>query len=109
MTLYLFDYNGTLDTLPDPVAFIEALRERDPGCSVVIMSGETPPEAVQKAADSFWMKPFPVQSIIALKPERVVVVDDEPYMRRALDRIFTRRRVSVTLMEPKDLISLLGG
>ena len=107
MALYLLDYNGTLNTLDDPAAFIRDLKKQDPTCSVVIVSGEIPPEGPLKAADGFWMKPFTLRDF---NPDRVVYVDDDEALLRVIKKQIQRLGITdVTLLAPEGLLPLLNG
>ena len=115
MTLYIFDYNGTLTTLPDAVGFLRDLRLVDPGCVIAMMSGSNPGDAdaaVLASMDYFWAKPcfLPDEMKQAgLTPTRMVYADDEPLMRRAAALFFRSTEFEVQVVGPEGLQGLLTG
>jgi len=94
MHLFIFDYQGTLTTLPDPVRFIAALRLRFPRARVVLHSGSVRseiPEGVLAAVDDFWEKPYSLSKLADEPFDEVTIVDDETPLRRAMSRALRDR------------------
>ena len=113
MTLYIFDYQGTLTTLPDAVGFLRDLRSVDPDCVIAMMSGSDDIDpAVLASMDYYWVKPCYLPDEIkqaGLTPTRMVYADDEPLMRRAAARFFRSAEFEVQVVEPEGLQGLLTG
>ena len=112
MTLYLFDYNGTLNTLSDPTGFLRDLRVVDPGCQIVLVTGSEPEDidkAVLAAVDEFWAKPCFYPDMVKGTPNRLVYADDEALMRRATARMFRSADFEVDVIAPEGLQGLLAG
>lgn len=84
MHLMLFDYSGTLDTLPDPVAYIQALKRHRPAAWLVMHTGTdlasinaTHPGLIE-ALDDVWLKPYLLSAkITELQVMEITVVDDD--------------------------------
>ena len=104
--IYFFDYNGTLDTLLDPVSFIKALKAVDPNNMVLVMSGGWPPPEVINVADGFYEKPFQLDYSL-FKDMKITICDDDPLVAAGLKRALRRHTKSVTLIEPGALVDLL--
>ncbi len=88
MHLMLFDYSGTLDRLPDPVAFIQAIKRRHPTALVVMHTGAMLPQIAEvhpgliEALDDVWLKPyFLADKIRDHGVTELTVVDDEEGQR----------------------------
>lgn len=93
MHLMLFDYSGTLDRLPDPVAFVQALKRRHPEAKVVMHTGtemyridEAHPGLIE-AMDDVWLKPYLLaDKIIEHQVTELTVVDDDEKQRWLANR-----------------------
>ena len=106
-TLYLLDYNGTLDRTGDPVAFLRALKKHDPDSRVVVMSGNNIPREVEAAADEFWSKPFSFNAIRDLNPASIVGGDDDAALLRALTHAARQYSIPMQVVTPGDLLFLI--
>lgn len=112
MTLYLLDFRGTLDTLPSPVDYIGALREKHPeGCMIIVVSGTEVPRHVKSAADEVWSKDghfiSPLKQLYKDGYREAVFCDDKPIIMRAYNRTLRKIGFSVTAVHPDDLITLI--
>jgi len=114
MTLYIFDFSGTLTTLRDPVGFIGRLRKSDPGCKVVLWSGSLRGTIHRRcpglpdAVDARWFKPGlrkPAEGS-GWEPTKIIVVDDDNEIRR-MAKAALRRLAPVTLLTPDALEGLV--
>jgi DNA-binding NarL/FixJ family response regulator len=81
MHLFVFDYQGTLTTLLDPINFIASLRRRFPSARVVIHSGSEVPGDLLAVVDDFWEKPYPISTLIDEPFTEVTIVDDQHLIR----------------------------
>lgn len=94
MHLVILDFHGTLDTVPDPIAFVERLKAR--GYMPVILSGSDSKEissrypGLVEAVREVFQKPCALPEITAMLKEvfsAVTLVDDdanmEIFMKRA--------------------------
>ena len=87
MNLYVIDYHGTLDTLPDPVGYIQSLKG-DPKVKVVIHTGDhlRVPRAVLAVADELWLKPKDLKGVYLRGINEVIIADDERLILRSWSR-----------------------
>lgn len=113
MTLYLLDFRGTLDTLPSPVEYMGALRDKHPnGCVIIVMSGTHVPQHVAAAADQVWSKEDsfikPLRDFYREGFREVFVSDDMPIAMRTYERTLRNMGFTVTVVHPDDLITLLA-
>ncbi len=111
MLLYLFDYRGTLSTLPDPIYFIERLRQQDE-CIIVVISGGDVPSPLLAHADDFWQKDdtltMKLRDTVARESvSKIVLSEDTPIARKAYLRYIRSLRVNVESVLPMDLPTLL--
>ena len=97
MKLYLFDFNGTLTRLTEPLAWLARLREQNPGCKVVVWTGasggllQAKMPGLAEAVDAVWYKLSRVQeNIVAAgwEPTQIIVVDDDHWGRESAEIIF---------------------
>ncbi len=116
MTLYIFDYGGTLTRLPEPVAFLKALRAHDPDAHIILFTG-TPAHDIHQESpglleeiEALWPKPNFIHAAVAAKnPSRVVMVDDEPEVLSAYRRAFRKLTCPVTFLLPDEMKGLVPG
>ena len=109
-TLFILDYNGTLDTLPDPVEFIRTLRQKHPDAHVFVSSGfreEDLPQNIVRAAHGFLRKPWKLSQAKTWTVGRVVCVDDDALLLRGAGRILSRVRIEHVLLGPEGLLPLI--
>tara|TARA_Y100000389_G_scaffold115406_1_gene112479 strand:- start:499 stop:852 length:354 start_codon:yes stop_codon:yes gene_type:complete len=109
--LYLFDYQGTLSTLPDPIYFIERLRQQDAECIIVVMSGGDVPSPLLAHADDFWQKGITVSmklkdTVARESVSKVMLSEDNTLARKAYLR-YIRSLCVVESVLPVDLPTLL--
>jgi len=92
MRLYIFNYQGTLTTLEDPVGFITALRGQNPDCKIVIWSGSPKDQIDDRtpglidAVDDLWAKPGMLHEKVeggGEMPDEIFLVEDDPTLRQA--------------------------
>ena len=111
LALYLLDYRNTLDSVEDPISFLEALREKHGGdCLIVVTSGSKVPGPLVDSADFFWKKPVtlgPLRELYEGGMRSAVVSDDSELLARAYCRSLLRIGFSVTQVDPGDLMTLL--
>lgn len=113
MTLYLLDFRGTLDTLPSPVEYMDALRDNHPnGCQIIVVSGTQVPDQVAAAADEVWSKDGsflkPLRDFYREGFREVFVSDDKPIVMRTYERTLRNMGFTVTAVHPDDLLTLLA-
>lgn len=115
MKLFILDYNGTLSTTPDPVAFVEALKARHPKSQVVLYTGQPPdafPLALRSVLDGIWTKPcfLPEKVDLLGNFHQVTIVDDDPWVLRATLRTFRVGKLGteVICLEAGQIMTLLS-
>jgi len=118
MKLFIFDLNGTLSRLPSPTVYLTLLRAQEEGCKIVLWSGMDPYEirrcypGLLNAVDSLWEKPCRLRMKLETagwEPLEVVVVDDDPTLRKAAARGLRDMPFQTTVLEPSavgDLVRL---
>jgi len=109
--LYLFDYQGTLSTLPDPLSFIDHLRLHDAECIIVVMSGGAVPSSISARVDDFWQKGITVAAklkdrIARDSVSKIVLSDDHDIARKAYLR-YSLSLCDAESVLPCDLPTLL--
>jgi phosphoglycolate phosphatase-like HAD superfamily hydrolase len=116
MHLFIFDYDGTLTTLADPVAFVKALKQRHPDSCVLLHTGALPmtiqehTPGLLEAVDHILGKPCVLSDYVRDKPfSHLIIVDDEPLIRSALTRMFRNFDRPVQILTPDALSGLIGG
>lgn len=119
MIAYVFDYMGTLTTLPDPVGFLHQLREQDADARILLWTS-TPIEAMEQGFPGILQSVDEVQP----KPEHfgnhltalgwpvteVVFSDDDVLLRQAVASSFRFMfpKISVRILPPAGLPFLIG-
>lgn len=110
---FVFDYGGTLDTLENPVAYLESVRRRYPEHKIILYTGSLKDElnrrhpGLEQLADHWICKPDYLKDAFAnlgLTFKELTYFDDEAHMREAVNRSF--RGVCKTGI-PRDLEKLL--
>jgi len=118
MNLFIFDYQDTLTRLSDPVAFVKALKEKDPSAQVVLYTGtdkervEATHPSLWSTVDAVWEKPcFIKDYLMGMVIERVVLVDDDVNIRQTAQRILRGIPTipDIAILEPDALPGLLLG
>lgn len=94
MIVFVFDYRGTLTTLSNPVQYIQNLRTKHPDSKVFLHTGSEPGlldiehPGLREVLDGIWMKPtFLLDALKPFQFDQVVVVDDDPDIRKATTRV----------------------
>lgn len=116
LTVYLLDYRGTLDTLPDPAGFVLDLKAQDPDCKVILFSVVTPSDIrfehrlLLSVVDFLWEQPWDFGQKIQGQRwpvGRVVVADDKLLIRRMIRQVCIRHSWECLAIEPHEILSLL--
>ncbi len=112
--LVVLDYQGTLTTLSDPVAYVDALRNE--GWTVVLWSGSEEQDihkevpGLLECLDRVFPKPGDLTDLLQdCEPlSQFVLVDDEPLMRRMGLQVTRNRSVKCRALAPSEMMSLLS-
>lgn len=93
MHLFIFDYYDTLTSLEDPLAFIQALRQRHPGSKIILHTGADPSmvdrehPGLRGLLDDYWLKPcFLPEMLSEVSYSMMTLVDNDARQRRAMSR-----------------------
>jgi len=117
MHLYLFDFQGTLTSLDNPVAFIRTLRDQEPEAKIVIFSG-IPSWAMRKehgkladVVDDIWSKAFGLPERLEAQGwpiAKVTIVDDTSFFRQSAERVLLEMGYEVVSLPETALGSLIN-
>ncbi len=112
MILYLLDFQGTLDILPSPVDYIDALRSKHHyDCMIIVVSGGDVSSEVAAAADDVWSKDetflTPLREIYENGWKKAIVCDDIPLVMKTYVRALRKLGFQVTPIHPGDLMTLI--
>lgn len=112
--LVVLGYQGTLTTLSEPVAYVNALRNE--GWTVVLWSGHwerdirTEMPGLVERLDRMFPKPGDLTDLLQDSEPltEFVLVDDDPLMRRLGVRVTRNRSVKCRALAPSQMMSLLS-
>ena len=115
MTLFVFDFGGTLDTLPKPALYVANLLAKHPDADVVLCTGLDMHSIHAQApmlcgvVMDVWHKPVDIAAKVAgLALDRLVVVDDEDSIRSMVARSLRKSTIPrIEILDPSHLPSLL--
>lgn len=111
MKAYIFDWRGTLDQVPDPVALITRLQSE--GHKVFVTSAYLPPAGKPsvQASSGFVQKLAPTATVVEIlgvdTSIPLVFVDDEPWFIASFLELLRRRGYTVETISIENFLESL--